>query len=92
MTEGSVNQVGTSSGLSREVWTDAFELPCQLSVEIEIPLFTVQTLLELGVDSIVDSGHRLGANLPVRANQQVIGWAEFDVAEDNLAVRLTEMI
>ena len=92
MSEVADGQPSTSSGPTREAWADALELPCQVSVEVEIPRFTVSALLELHVDSVVDSGHRHGAHIPVRVNQQVVGWAEFDVAEDNLAVRLTEMI
>jgi flagellar motor switch protein FliN len=76
---------------SSERWTDAEFLPCQISVEIEVPRFTVRNLFGLEINSIIDTHWGQGSDVPLKANAHVIGWAEFEVIEDRLAVRLTEL-
>jgi flagellar motor switch protein FliN/FliY len=76
----------------REIWPEALELPCQLYVALEVPHFTVRDLLSLSVNSLVDTGRREGAHVPVMVGGVMVGWAEFDVIDGRLAVRLTEMV
>jgi flagellar motor switch protein FliN/FliY len=76
----------------REIWPEALELPCQLSAAIEVPHFTVRDLLTLSVNSLVDTQRREGAHVPVRVNSVMVAWAEFDVIDGRLAVRMTEMV
>ncbi len=76
----------------REIWPEALELPCQLFVALEVPHFTIRDLLSLNVNSLVDTGRREGAHVPVLVNGVMVGWAEFDVIDGRLAVRMTEMI
>jgi flagellar motor switch protein FliN/FliY len=76
----------------RELWPEALELPCQLSVALDVPHFTIRDLLSLSVNSLVDTRRREGAHVPVRVNGVMVGWAEFDVIDGRLAVRLTEMV
>jgi len=68
------------------------ELPCQLYVALEVPRFTVRDLLSLSVNSLVDTRRREGAHVPVLVNGVMVGWAEFDVIDGRLAVRMTEMV
>ncbi len=75
-----------------ELWAEVLELPCHLQVELEVPGFRIRDLLSLDVDSIVDTQRREGAHVPVRVNRVMVAWAEFDVMEDRLAVRLTEIV
>jgi len=77
---------------SPELWPEVLELPCHLYVELEVAHFTVRDLLDLHADSVVDTQRREGANVPVKVNGVMVGWAEFDVIEDRLSVRLTEML
>jgi len=42
--------------------------------------------------SIVESRNVNGADVPVFVNARLIGWAEFEVVGQRLAVRLTELI
>jgi flagellar motor switch/type III secretory pathway protein FliN len=72
-------------------WKDAVFLPCVLSVEIQVPAFTVRKLFGLERDSILDTGWAQGTDVPVKINAQLIGWAEFEVLSDRLAVRMTEL-
>ena len=76
----------------REIWPEALELPCQLYVALEVPHFTVRDLLSLSVNSLVDTRRREGAHVPVLVNGVMVGWAEFDVIDGRLAVRMTEMV
>jgi flagellar motor switch protein FliN/FliY len=90
-TEGQTRVV-ESAPLPRELWPEALELPCQLYVALEVPRFTVRDLLSLSVNSLVDTRRREGAHVPVLVNSVMVGWAEFDVIDGRLAVRMTEMV
>jgi len=76
----------------REIWPEALELPCRLYVGLEIPQFTIRDLLALNSNSLVDTRRREGAHVPVLVNGVMVGWAEFDVIDGRLAVRMTEMV
>jgi flagellar motor switch/type III secretory pathway protein FliN len=76
----------------RDIWTEALELPCQLYVALGIPHFTIRDLLSLQVNSLVDTKRREGAHVPVLVNGVMVGWAEFDVLDGRLGVRMTEMV
>jgi flagellar motor switch protein FliN/FliY len=77
---------------SREIWPEALELPCELYVALEVPHFTIRDLLSLSVNSLVDTQRREGAHVPVLVNGVMVAWAEFDVIDGRLAVRMTEMV
>jgi len=74
-----------------EAWAGALLLPCRLGVELPVPHFTVGDLLRLELNSIIDTGQAEGSRVPVAVNGQAIGWGEFDVLGDRLAVRLAEL-
>jgi flagellar motor switch protein FliN len=76
----------------QELWPEALELPCQLSVSLEIQHFTIRDLLALHANSLVNTKRREGAHVPVLVNRVMVGWAEFDVIDSRLAVRMTEMV
>ena len=76
----------------REIWPEALELPCHLCVALDVPHFTIRDLLELSVNSLVDTRRREGTHVPVLVNEVMVGWAEFDVIDGRLAVRMTEMV
>jgi len=67
-------------------------LPFTLSVEIPVVRFTIGDLLGLRTGSIVETGCNQTSDLPLRANGLLIGWTEFEVVGDRLAVRITEQI
>ena len=76
----------------QEVWPEAMELHCELYVALEVPHFTIRDLLALDVNSLVDTRRREGAHVPVLVNGVMVAWAEFDVIDGKLAVRMTEMV
>lgn len=65
-------------------------LPCNLTVELPVVRFTIENLLSLRGGSIVATACHHTSDVPLRVNQQLIGWTEFDVIGDHLAVRITE--
>jgi flagellar motor switch/type III secretory pathway protein FliN len=73
-------------------WAHVKGLPCRLSVEVQIPQFTVRKLLDLAAGVILDTYHEEGSHIPVVVNGQMIAWGEFDVVDEILAIRLTELV
>jgi flagellar motor switch/type III secretory pathway protein FliN len=82
----SAGDVSEATPLARFGW-----LPCQLSLEIPIRRFTVGDLLRLTKGSVVASDTNYTSDIPIRVNGLVIGWTEFEVVGNCLAVRLTEL-
>jgi flagellar motor switch/type III secretory pathway protein FliN len=65
--------------------------PCLLSLEVPVSRFTVGDLLRLRVGSIVETSSHHTGDIPLRANGLLIGWTEFEVIGNRVAVRLTEL-
>ena len=65
--------------------------PCCLSLEVPVARFTVGDLLHLRVGSIVESSAHSTSDIPLRANGLLIGWTEFEVIGNRVAVRITEL-
>ncbi len=73
-------------------WRRLWWLPCELSLEISLASFTVRALLQLQPGSIVASACSRSAEIPVRANGQLIGWAEFEASNEHIGARITELV
>lgn len=65
-------------------------LPCTLSVEVPVVRFTIGDLLSLARGSIVETACHQTSDVPLRINQLLVGWTEFEVIGDRLAVRITD--
>jgi flagellar motor switch/type III secretory pathway protein FliN len=65
--------------------------PCLLSLEIPVSRFTVGDLLRLRAGSIVETSSHHASDIPLRANGLLIGWTEFEVIGNRVAVRITEL-
>jgi flagellar motor switch/type III secretory pathway protein FliN len=65
-------------------------LPCTLTLEVPVVRFTIGDLLALAKGSIVETACHHTSDVPLRVNGLLIGWTEFDVIGDHLAVRITE--
>lgn len=72
-------------------WGLALNLSCELSVGLKVATFQVRELLRLGVGTVVDSGWKAGANVPVSVNGVLVAWGELDVVANHLAARLTDI-
>jgi flagellar motor switch/type III secretory pathway protein FliN len=73
-------------------WSRVLGLPCELTVDLPLPGFKVADFLKLRPASVIDAHWRLGHDVPLRLNGTLIGWIEFEVVGNNLAVRLTELV
>ena len=87
----------TSSALPKPLvpaasWRQLGWLPCKLSLELPVTRFTVRELLRLTPGKIVPTDWSRGAEIPLRANGQLIGWAEFEPVGDHIGVRIMELI
>lgn len=76
---------------SLERWEQLIWLPCHLDVELSVPRMTVGDILRLQMDSVVETRWQQNADVPIRANGQLIAWAEFEGVDERLAVRVTRL-
>jgi flagellar motor switch/type III secretory pathway protein FliN len=74
-----------------ELWDEAGWLPCLVSVDLPVRRFTVRDLLQLEVGAVLETNITDGADVSVMVNSQLIGWAEFEMVGEKLAVRMTEL-
>ena len=74
-----------------EAWARVENLPCLLTVEIPVPGFTVADLVHLTQGKVITTRWIVGQDVPMRINGELIAWCEFEVVQDHLAIRLTEL-
>ncbi|MGD0791104.1 MAG: FliM/FliN family flagellar motor C-terminal domain-containing protein [Terriglobales bacterium] len=72
-------------------WLRVAPLPCLVTIEISVPGFTVADLVHLERGRIIASRWTVGQDVPLRINGELIAWSEFEVVQNRLAVRLTEL-
>jgi flagellar motor switch/type III secretory pathway protein FliN len=65
-------------------------LPLTLTLEVPVVRFTIADLLALKSGSIVETACHHTSDVPLRVNQVLVGWTEFELVGDHLAVRITE--
>ena len=73
-------------------WQQIGWLPCNLSLEVPVARFTVRELLRLRSGGIVATQWSRGAEIPLHANGQLIGWAEFEPVGGRIGARITELV
>ena len=91
MTAAEPSPVVSSTLAGSDPWETVLDLPCTLHIELPVPQFTIRELLTLLTHSVVDTQQTDGSRVPVRVNGCLIGWGEFDVVNERLAVRLTDL-
>jgi flagellar motor switch/type III secretory pathway protein FliN len=72
-------------------WDQVKNLACVFTVDIRLPEFRVGDVIELRRETVVNSLWRVGADVPLRVNGVLIAYGEFEVVQNHLAVRLTEL-
>jgi len=73
-------------------WVDVFPLTCLVTLDVKVPNFTIRDLLRLDAGSVIDARWKEGTRLPFQANGRQLGWVDFEVIGDRLAVQVTELI
>jgi flagellar motor switch protein FliN len=66
-------------------------LPMQLDVMVKIRAFHVGDLLALARGSVLETIHDHTQDVPVRCGGVLLMWAEFELVEQKLAVRITRL-
>jgi flagellar motor switch protein FliM len=66
-------------------------LPVELDVAVPVREFRVRHLLALAPGAVIESQWSHGNDLPLAAGEVQLAWAEFEVAETRLAVRVTRL-
>ena len=72
-------------------WARVEGLPCLLTVEIPVLGFRVTDLVHLSPGRIIATRWRVGLDVPLRVNGELIAWSEFEIVHSRLAMRLTEL-
>jgi flagellar motor switch/type III secretory pathway protein FliN len=72
-------------------WAPVLGLPCEMIVDLPLPGVKISDLLKLRVGSVINAHWRVGRDVPMQLNGLLIGWSEFEVMGNNLAVRLTDL-
>jgi flagellar motor switch protein FliN len=71
-------------------WQSVGELKCAITLELPLAHFCVRDLVELRPGTVVETRWAAGKDVPIKVNQQLIAWSEFEVLGEQLAVRVTE--
>ncbi|HET9783676.1 MAG TPA: FliM/FliN family flagellar motor C-terminal domain-containing protein [Terriglobales bacterium] len=74
-----------------DIWEQLQWLSCNLSVELSVPRVTVGDVLRLSPNSVVETRWQQNADVPIRANGELLAWAEFEGVDEKLAVRVTRI-
>jgi flagellar motor switch/type III secretory pathway protein FliN len=82
----------SESAANSETWAHALLLACKLTVDLPFPGFTVADMLRLQQGVVIPAYWRMGADVPLRVNGTLLAHGEFEVAGEQLAIRLTELV
>jgi flagellar motor switch protein FliN/FliY len=94
---------GTAGALMRQEGSDAAaaeepprdhrldRLRLQLDVMVKVRSFRVGELLSLARGGVIETVQEHAQDVPVHCGGVVLGWAEFEVLEQKLAVRITRI-
>lgn len=66
-------------------------LPMRLDAMVKVQSFRAQDLLSMEKGTIVETVHEHTQDVPVRAGGALLVWAEFEVLDQKLAVRITRL-
>ena len=66
-------------------------LGMRLDVMVKVPSFCVRDLLALERGRVVETEHDHTQDVPVWSGGALLAWAEFEVVNEDLAVRLTRL-
>jgi flagellar motor switch/type III secretory pathway protein FliN len=82
----------SSAVIEKKAWTRVLLLPCRLRVDLPIPNFTVADTLGLRRGSVINARWRVGEDIPLRLNGELVACGAFEVVGNHLAVRLTDLV
>ena len=74
------------------LWGTVSQLPLKLRVRISVPDFRVANLVALSKGQVIRSASLSTEDLPVEVGNVQLGWGEFELIEQRLAIRLTRLM
>lgn len=72
-------------------WGILAQLRVTIRTGVTLNHFTVRDLLAMKVGQVFESISPVTEDIPVRAGQVQLGWSEFEVLEQRMALRLTRL-
>jgi flagellar motor switch protein FliN/FliY len=72
-------------------WLAISRLPVVLTARIPLSAFKVRDLLRLQQGQLIRSDWSTTEDIPVKIGRVSLAWSEFEVVEQNMAMRLTRL-
>ena len=72
-------------------WDLLAALTLRLKAGVSVPHFKVKHLLTLSVGAVLETAWENEADVPLKCGEVQLGWAEFEVVDQRLAVRITKL-
>jgi flagellar motor switch/type III secretory pathway protein FliN len=72
-------------------WQDVQDVSCLLAAEIPVRGFAVRDLLLLQAGTVVNSKEKARGRVGLHVNGSFIAWAELEVINGRLGIRLTDL-
>ncbi len=76
---------------SREEWGEIVLVPVKLTAAIAFKNLKLRELCELQAGTVLATAHAAGLAIPVSVAGTFIGWAEFQVVGERLALRIADL-
>ena len=86
-----VRSLGMSRIEEHVAWPLLGRLTVKLQAGVALPRFKVRDLLQLTVGQVVESESSDSEDVSLKIGQVQLGWSEFEVVEQQLAIRLTRL-
>lgn len=93
-----IGQSGDVSGVPSMVkieehpaWPVLARLPVMMTAEVELSRFKVRDLLGLAQGQVFESVSPDTGDVPLKVGSVQLGWTEFEVVEQKIALRLTRL-
>jgi flagellar motor switch/type III secretory pathway protein FliN len=83
--------LSTSGMEEHAAWPMISRLPVMLAVTIPLTGFKVRDLLAVSEGQTIETAWAVTRDIPLRAGQVQLGWGEFEVVEQRMALRLTRL-
>lgn len=69
----------------------AAQIPVEVDVAIPVRAFRVRNLLALEAGQVIETRWANGEDVPLASGPVQLAWIEFEVQENDLAVRITRL-
>jgi len=73
-------------------WSKLSRLDLMMAVEVPLLRFKVQDLLRLAEGQVFKSSFADSEDIPLRVGDVQLGWTEFEVVDQKIALRLTRLV